>query len=171
MRQGNWLNEIVRFYLWYMRPGFAFTRINDQFRGDWQSQDEYCQGLDIASYVTRNGYGRAWSERWFGRFGHALYHPANAHNLIFRDPTITPRPLVDLPLAELFGRDSCGYGFFRSEWPKDKESDAATHVLLQVLTAVDAVHSTPPDVKCREMERGKIELTVDGATTRLAVAE
>jgi hypothetical protein len=44
-------------------------------------------------------------------------------------------------------------------------------VFLQVLTAIDAVHSTPPDVKCREMERGKIELTVDGATTRLAVAE
>ena len=130
-RQGDWLNEIVRFYLWYMRPGFAFTRINDQFRGDWQSHDQFCQGLDIASYVTRNGYGRAWSERWFGRFGHALYHPANAHNLIFRDPTITPTPLVDLPLAELFGRDSCGYGFFRSEWPKDNEPDAATHVFFR----------------------------------------
>jgi hypothetical protein len=44
-------------------------------------------------------------------------------------------------------------------------------VFLQVLTAVDAVHSTPPDVKYREFERGKIELTIDGATTRLAVAE
>ena len=46
------------FYLWYMRPGFAFTHINDQFRGNWDSHDEFCQGLDIACYVTRNGHGR-----------------------------------------------------------------------------------------------------------------
>ena len=129
--QGDWLGDIVRFYLWYMRPGFAFTHINDQFRGDWQSHDEFCQGLDIASYVTRDGHGRSWSDRWFGRFGHALYHSTCSHNLIFRDPTITPAPLVDLPLAELFGRDSCGYGFFRSEWPKESEPDMATHVFFR----------------------------------------
>jgi hypothetical protein len=129
--QGDWLEGMVRFYLWYMRPGFAFTHINDQFRGDWQSHDQFCQGLDIAVYVTRNGYGRAWSERWFGRFGRSLYHPAYAHHLIFRDPTISSRPLVDLPRAELFGRDSCGYGFFRSEWPEDGEPDEATHVFFR----------------------------------------
>jgi len=30
-QQGDWLDGIVRFYLWYMRPGFAFTDINDQY--------------------------------------------------------------------------------------------------------------------------------------------
>jgi hypothetical protein len=129
--QGDWLDGIVRFYLWYMRPGFAFTDINDQFRGNWESHDEFCQGLDIASYVTRNGHGREWSRRWLGRFGPALYHPAYAHNLIFRDPTLAPKPLAELPLAELFGRDSCGYGFFRSQWPKDDEADVATHVFFR----------------------------------------
>ena len=115
--QGDWLDGIVRFYLWYMRPGFAFTHINDQYRGNWQSHDQFCQGLDVASYVTRNGYGRTWSRRWAGRFGPALYHPEYGHNLIFRDTTLGGKPLTDLSLAELFGRDSCGYGFFRSAWP------------------------------------------------------
>lgn len=129
--QGDWLDDLVRFYLWYMRPGFAFTHINDQFRGDWDSHDEFCQGLDIASYVTRNGYGRAWSQRWLGRFGPALYHSVYAHNLIFRDPTLPAKPLTDLPLAELFGRDSCGYGFFRSAWPAEGQPDTATHVFFR----------------------------------------
>jgi hypothetical protein len=129
--QEDWLDGIVRFYLWYMRPGFAFTNINDQFRGNWQSHDEFCQGLDIASYVTRNGHGRAWSERWFGRFGRDLYHPAYAHNFVFRDTTLSRSPLTALPLAELFGRDSCGYGFFRSDWPKDNQPDSATHVFFR----------------------------------------
>ncbi len=129
--QGDWLDGIVSFYLWYMRPGFAFTDINDQFRGNWESHDEFCQGLDIASYVTRNGYGREWSQRWLGRFGPALYHPEYAHNLIFRDPTLASKPLAELPLAELFGRESCGYGFFRSQWPKEDEADVATHVFFR----------------------------------------
>ena len=129
--QGDWLDGIVRFYLWYMRPGFAFTDINDQFRGNWESHDQFCQGLDIASYVTRNGYGRAWSQRWLGRFGAALYHPEYAQNVIFRDPELAPKPLTDLPLAELFGRESCGYGFFRSQWPQENEADLATHVFFR----------------------------------------
>jgi len=129
--QGAWLDDIVRFYLWYMRPGFAFTDINDQFRGNWQTHDEFCQGLDIATYVTRDGYGRAWSQRWLGRFGSALYHRQYAHNLIFRDPTIPARPLTELPSAALFGRESCGYGFFRSGWPAEGEPDTATHVFFR----------------------------------------
>jgi hypothetical protein len=129
--QDDWLDGIIRFYLWYLRPGFAFTDINDQFRGNWQSHDAFCQGLDISSYVTRNGHGRAWSKRWFGRFGGALYHPAYAHNYIFRDTTLTPSPLTALPLAELFGHDSCGYGFFRSDWPQEKQPDVATHVFFR----------------------------------------
>ncbi len=129
--QGDWLDGIIRFYLWYMRPGFAFTDINDQFRGNWESHDEFCQGLDIASYVTRNGHGRAWSQRWLGVFGPALYHPEYAHNFIFRDTTLAPKPLVELPLAELFGRESCGYGFFRSGWPKEGEADVSTHVFFR----------------------------------------
>jgi hypothetical protein len=131
VEQGDWLDGITRFYLWYMRPGFAFTDINDQFRGNWQSHDQYCQGLDIATYVTRNGHGRAWSQRWLGRFGRALYHPAYAHNYIFRDTTLAPSPLTELPLAELFGRESCGYGFFRSHWPSDHQPDSATHVFFR----------------------------------------
>jgi hypothetical protein len=134
---GDWLNGIVRFYLWYMRPGFAFTDINDQFRSNWDSHDEYCQGLDLASYVTRNGYGRAWSQRWLGRFGPSLYHSVFAHNLIFRDRSIAAKPLTDLPLAELFGRESCGYGFFRSRWPRSNEPDTATHVFFRCGDPVD----------------------------------
>lgn len=130
-RQRGWLDGIVRFYLWSMRPGFAFLDINDQFRGTWESHDEFCQGLDIASYLTRDGYGRAWSQRWHVRFGSALYHPEYGHNLIFRDPTLEAKPLTDLPLAELFGRESCGYGFFRSSWPKQSEPDTATHVFFR----------------------------------------
>jgi len=130
-QQGDWLDGIVRFYLWYMRPGFAFTEINDQFRGNWQTHDQFCQGLDIASYVTRNGYGRAWSRRWACRFGPALYHPEYRHHLIFRDPTLIAKPLVDLPRAELFGRESCGYGFFRSAWPDEGQPDEATHVFFR----------------------------------------
>ena len=57
--------------------------------------------------------------------------PEYAHNLIFRDTTLAPKPLTELPLAELFGRESCGYGFFRSEWPKEDEPDAATHVFFR----------------------------------------
>ncbi len=130
-QQGDWLGGIVRFYLWYMRPGFAFTDINDQYRGNWQAHDQFCQGLDLASYVTRSGYGRAWSRRWQGRFGNALYHPEYGHNLIFQDAQLAPQPLVDLPHAELFGRESCGYGFFRSQWPRDDQPDEATHVFFR----------------------------------------
>jgi hypothetical protein len=129
--QGDWLGGIVRFYLWYLRPGFAFTDINDQFRGNWDTHDQFCQGLDIASYVTRDGYGRAFSQRWLGRFGSALYHPEYAHHLIFRDPDIGSKPLTDLPRAALFGRESCGYGFFRSQWPEQDEPDTATHVFFR----------------------------------------
>ncbi len=129
--QGDWLDGIVRFYLWSMRPGFAFPDINDQSRDTWSTHDQFCQGLDIAAYVTRNGHGRAWSQRWLGRFGPALYHPEYAHNFIFRDATLAPKPLADLPLAELFGRESCGYGFFRSNWPGENEPDTATHVFFR----------------------------------------
>lgn len=135
--QGDWLDGIVRFYLWSFRPGFAFLDVNDQARGTWDTHDQFSQGLDIASYVTRNGYGRAWSERWFGRFGSALYHTEYAHNWIFRDPSIPPKPLTDLPLAQLFGRESCGYGFFRSEWPAEGEPDSATHVFFRTGDPMD----------------------------------
>lgn len=130
--QGAWLDRIVRFYLWYLRPGFAFTDINDQSRGVWGTHDQFCQGLDIASYVTRSAHGRAWSRRWWARFGPSLYHSAYAHHAIFRDPTLAARPLTDLPRAELFGRESCGYGFFRSEWPGEGEPDTATHVFFRM---------------------------------------
>lgn len=130
-QQGDWLDDIVRFYLWYMRPGFAFTDINDQFRGNWDTHDEFCQGLDIASHVTRNGFGRAWSQRWLARFGSALYHPEYGHNFMFRDPSLEAQPLPELPRAELFGRDSIGYGFFRSAWPAAGEPDTATHVFFR----------------------------------------
>jgi hypothetical protein len=129
--QGGWLDRIVRFYLWYMRPGFAFTDINDQYRDIWRSHDQFCQGLDIASYVTRSGQGRAWSQRWMGRFGSALYHTEYAHNFIFRDVALEPESLTDLPRAELFGRGSCGYGFFRSHWPSPGKPDDATHVFFR----------------------------------------
>jgi hypothetical protein len=135
--QGDWLDGIVRFYLWYMRPGFAFTDINDQSRGVWETHDQFCQGLDIALYVTGNGCGRAWSERWRARFGSALYHPEYAHNYLFRAAAPPPRPLTDLPLAQLFGRESCGYGFFRSAWPADGQPDTATHVFFRCGDPVD----------------------------------
>ena len=135
--QGAWLDGMVRFYLWYMRPGFAFTNMNDQFRGDWDSHDQFCQGLDLASYVTRDGYGRAWSQRWLARFGSALYHPLYSYNLVFRDPDIPAKSLADLPRAELFGRDSCGYGFIRSDWPKENEPDTATHVFFRCGDPID----------------------------------
>jgi len=129
--QGDWLDGIVRFYLWSMRPGFAFLDINDQSRDTWATHDQFCQGLDIASYVTRNGHGRAWALRWLGRAGSALYHPEYAHHFIFRDPALASKPLAELPLAELFGRESCGYGFFRSAWPAENEPDTATHVFFR----------------------------------------
>ena len=135
--QGDWLDRMATHYLWYMRPGFAFTDINDQSRPLWGTHDQFCQGLDIASYVTRNGYARAWSKRWLGRFGPALYHTEYAHNFIFRDPTLAPRPLADLPHAELFGRASCGYGFFRSGWPADGQPDTATHVFFRMGDPMD----------------------------------
>ncbi len=135
--QAGWLDSMVRFNLWYMRPGFAFTDINDLYREIWASHDQFCQGLDIASYVTRSGLGRAWSRRWMARFGPALYHPAYAHNLIFRDPTLAPASLTDMPLAELFGRESCGYGFFRSDWPRDGQPDTATHVFFRMGDPMD----------------------------------
>jgi hypothetical protein len=130
--QGDWLDRIVVHCLWYLRPGFAFTDINDQSRDLWGTYDQFCQGLDIASYVTRNGHGRAWSKRWLGRFGPTLYHTEYAHNFIFRDLALQPKPLTDLPHAELFGRDSCGYGFFRSAWPADGRPDTATHVFFRM---------------------------------------
>jgi len=129
--QGNWLDEIVQFYLWYMRPGFAFTDINDQYRNLWSSHDQYCRGLDIASYVTRNGHGRAWSQRWRAQAGASLYHTVYAHHYLFRDPALRSRPLTDLPRARLFGRESCGYGFFRSHWPAEGQPDDAAHVFFR----------------------------------------
>ncbi len=129
--QGGWLDGIVRFCLWSMRPGFAFTDINDLYRGIWDSHDQFCQGLDMASCVTRSGHGRAWAIRWLGRFGPALYHTEYAHNFIFRDPTLEPADLTALPRAALFGRDSCGYGFFRSAWPAPGAPDTATHVFFR----------------------------------------
>jgi hypothetical protein len=130
-KQDGWLDGIVRFYLWYMRPGFAFTDINDQYRNIWSSHDQFCQGLDIASYVTRSTYGRAWSQLWMGRFGSALYHTEYAHNFFFRDVTLKAESLSNLPRAELFGRDSCGYCFFRSHWPSPGKPDDATHVFFR----------------------------------------
>ncbi|MBM4016999.1 MAG: hypothetical protein FJ288_01515 [Planctomycetes bacterium] len=135
--QGDWLGGIVRFYLWYMRPGFAFTDANDQSRDIWGTHDQFCQGLDIAAYVTRSGHGRAWAGRWSGRFGPALYHTEYAHNFMFRAAAPEPRALTDLPLAALFGRESCGYGFFRSAWPEDGRPDAATHVFFRCGDPVD----------------------------------
>ncbi len=129
--QGDWLNELVEFMVWYMKPGFAFTDINDLYRPIWSSHDQFCQGLDIASYVTGNGCGRSWSLRWLGRCGSSLYHTEYAHNVIFRAAAPAPQPLTDLPHAQLFGRDSCGYGFFRSSWPKPGEPDTATHVFFR----------------------------------------
>jgi hypothetical protein len=129
--QDGWIDGIVRFYLWYMRPGFAFTDTNDQYRNIWSSHDQFCQGLDLAAYVTRSGSGRAWSQRWLGRFGSALYHTEYAHNFIFRDPELKSASLTELPRAELFGRDSCGYGFFRSHWPAPGKPDDATHVFFR----------------------------------------
>ncbi len=129
--QGDWLGKMVAFNLWYMRPGFAFTDINDTYRDIWGSHDQFCQGLDIASYVTRDGYGRAWAQRWLGKHGAALYHTEYADRFIFRDVTLQPKPLTDLPLAQLFGRESCGYGFFRSAWPGDNQPDTATHVFFR----------------------------------------
>jgi len=131
-RQGDWLGGIVRFYLWSMRPGFAFTDINDLYRDIWRSHDQFCQGLDIACYVTRSGHGRAWAGRWLGRFGPALYHSNYAHNFLFRDPTLPAADLTDLPRAALFGRDSCAYGFFRSSWPAPGKPDRATHVFFRL---------------------------------------
>jgi len=131
-QQGDWLGGIVRFYLWSMRPGFAFTDINDLFRPLWNSHDQFCQGLDIAAYVTRDGQGRAWAQRWLGRFGPALYHTEYGHRFLFRAAAPPAKPLTDLPLAELFGRDSCGYGFFRSAWPAPGEPDEATHVFFRM---------------------------------------
>ncbi len=131
-RQGDWLGGIVRFYLWSMRPGFAFTDINDLYRPIWGSHDQFCQGLDIATYVTRDCHGRAWARRWLGRFGSSLYHTEYAHNFLFRDVTLPTRPLTELPRAELFGRESCGYGFFRSAWPAPGEPDEATHVFFRM---------------------------------------
>jgi hypothetical protein len=135
--QGDWLEGIVRFYLWSMRPGFAFTDINDQSREMWNTHDQFCLGLDAASYVTRNGYGRAWSQRWLGRFGPELYHSEYAGNAIFRDASLAPQPLGDLPRAALFGRESCGYGFFRSGWPADGQPDTATHVFFRMGNPLD----------------------------------
>ena len=129
--QGDWLDGIVRFYLWYMRPGFAFTDINDQYRDQWASHDQFCRGLDIACYVTRNRHGRAWAERWAGRFGPELYHAEYAPWAIFRDGELRAESLEGLPRAELFGRESCGYGFFRSAWPAPGEPDTATHVFFR----------------------------------------
>lgn len=129
--QGDWLGKMVAFNRWYMRPGFAFTDINDTYREIWASHDQFCQGLDIANYVCRDGYGRAWSQRWLGRHGAALYHPAYADHFIFRDVTLEAKSLTDLPLAQLFGRESCGYGFFRSAWPADNQPDTATHVFFR----------------------------------------
>jgi hypothetical protein len=136
-KQGGWLDGIVRFYLWYLRPGFAFTDINDQYRNIWNSHDQFCQGLDIAGYVTRSTYGRTWSQRWIGRFGSALYHTEYAHNFIFRDVTIRAESLSNLPRAELFGRDSCGYCFFRSHWPSSSKPDDATHVFFRCGDPID----------------------------------
>jgi hypothetical protein len=136
-KHDGWIDGIVRFYLWYMRPGFAFIDINDQYRNIWSSHDQFCQGLDIAAYVTRSGSGRAWSQRWIGRFGSALYHTEYAHNFIFRDATLKTEPLDSLPRAELFGRDSCGYGFFRSHWPAPAKPDDAIHVFFRCGDPVD----------------------------------
>lgn len=136
-RQGDWLGGIVRFYLWSMRPGFAFTDVDDLYRDLWSSGDQFCQGLDIATYLTRDGFGRTWAQRWHSRFGRALYHAEHSHNLIFRDPSVHPRRLSDLPDGELFGRDSCGYGFFRSGWPAEGEPDSATHVFFRMGDPMD----------------------------------
>ena len=130
--QGDWLGGIVRFYLWSMRPGFAFTDINDLYRPLWNSHDQFCRGLDIATYVTRDGHGRAWAQRWLGRFGSALYHAEYAHHFLFRAAPPPADPLTDLTRAELFGRDSCGYGFFRSTWPAPGQPDEATHVFFRM---------------------------------------
>ncbi len=130
--QGDWLGGIVRFYLWSMRPGFAFTDINDLYRPIWNSHDQFCRGLDIATYVTRHGHGRAWAERWLGRFGSSLYHTEYAPYFLFRTAPPQAEPLTDLPRAALFGRESCGYGFFRSGWPAPGRPDEATHVFFRM---------------------------------------
>ncbi|HEX8914668.1 MAG TPA: hypothetical protein VF796_20120 [Humisphaera sp.] len=135
--QGGWLDQMARFETWYLRPGFAFTNLNDQFRGDWDTHDEYASGLDMLAYLTRDGQARAYSQRWLARHGNALYHPYCAEFLIFRDPSIATKPLSELPKAELFGRDSCGYGFFRSDWPADGQPDTATQVFFRLGDPMD----------------------------------
>jgi hypothetical protein len=44
-------------------------------------------------------------------------------------------------------------------------------IFLHVLTAVDAVDSTPADVNCGEIKQDKLKLSIDSATTLLCVSE
>ena len=130
-RQGDWPGKMVRFHLWYLRPGISWTDCNDQRMGNWNVKDQYAQALDLLTYVTGDGLGRELSIRWNQLCGVKLYHTAYIHNFIFWDPTVRPQPWTDLPRAEVFGRESCGYVFFRSTWPKPGEPDTATHVYFR----------------------------------------
>lgn len=129
--RGAWLDDAARFHLWYIRPGVSFTDANDQRMSNWNVKDQYSQGLDLATYLTRDGRARSLSLRWNRKCGVKLYHSAYIHNFIFWDPTVRPEPLADLPRAALFGRESCGYAFFRSSWPKPGEPDDAAHVFFR----------------------------------------
>ena len=53
----------------------------------------------------------------------------------------------------------------------DPGNDRTKTVFLHVLTAVEAAEKTPPQAAYRVSQPGRIELTVDGATTSLVVPE
>jgi len=114
-KQGNWLERQLLWQIWSTRPNGYFVKEGDLWQQPDSRQTKF--QIDQLTHILHNGYGRAHADRMHGRWGTRDYHSSYVWEfVVFNHPEIKPKPLDGLGKAELFGRESHGYVFFRSGW-------------------------------------------------------
>ena len=117
-KQDNWLERQIVWQAWYTFPSGYFLKQDDV----WNNRDhqQFRMNLDILGNLLDNGYARTQADAIYKRYGTKDYYGGYVIDFfVFNDPGVKPTPLADLGRAELFGRDSHGYVFFRSGWTMD----------------------------------------------------
>jgi len=130
-KQGNWLERQLLWQVWSTLPNGYFVKEGDL----WQQPDKkQCRmQIDVLTGLLGSGFGRSHADLMYKRWGRNDYHPYYVWNFfVFNDPEIEPRPLEELGKAELFGRDSHGYVFFRDGW-----GEGDTHIFFRCGEGMD----------------------------------
>jgi hypothetical protein len=135
-KQGNWLERQLLWQVWSTRPNGYFVKEGDLFQQPDRRQTKF--QVDQLTHILNNGYGRSHADLMFKRWGVKDYHRNYVWEFfVFNNPDVKPLPLGGLGKAELFGRESRGYVFFRDGWDKGVGN---THIFFRCGEGLD-VHS------------------------------